>query len=145
MAGKGPRAASPVAGRHGGEFRTFGDYSIDLFDHIELHGNPPSRALYDMAAVAIVKDPSWAEARRIPAPRLVDGKWVERPDNPRTITLWENFDRDRILADFFRTMDDPRLARRPGRASLRLRLAELAQGERVSAVSPAAESVRKTR
>ena len=98
-----------------------------------------------MAAVAIVKDPSWAEARRIPAPRLVDGKWVERPDNPRTITLWENFDRDRILADFFRAMDDPRLARRPGRASLRLRLAELAQGERVSAVSPAAESVRKTR
>lgn len=112
MGGKGPRVAEAVVGRHGGEFRTFGDYSIDLFEHIELHGTPPSRALYDMAAVAIVKNPSWARSRRIPAPRLVDGRWVERPDNPRAITLWEHFDRERILADFFRVMDTPRLAGR---------------------------------
>ena len=118
MAGRGPSAATPVVGRHGGEFRTFGDYSIDLFEHIELNGNPPSRALYDMAAVALVKDPSFASARRIPAPRLVNGKWIERPDNRRTITLWENFARERILADFYRVMDEPRLAR-PRRAASR--------------------------
>ncbi len=88
MAGKGPRVSEAVVGRHGGAFRTFGDYSIDLFDHIDLNGKPPSRALYDMAAVAIVKNGSWAAARRIPAPRLAKGKWVERPENPRTITIW---------------------------------------------------------
>jgi purine nucleosidase len=111
MAGKGPRAQEAVVGRHGGEFRTFGDYSIDLFQHIKLDGTPPSRALYDMAAVAIVKNASWAKPKRIPAPRLVNGKWIERPDNPRTITIWENFAREAILADFYGVMDRPRLAR----------------------------------
>ena len=113
MAGKGPRVQDAVTGRHGGQFRTFGDYSISLFEHIELHGNPPSRALYDMAAVAIVKNPSWATPTRVPAPRLVDGKWVERPGNPRTITMWENFARERILEDFFRVMERPRLVSAP--------------------------------
>lgn len=123
IAGKGPRAAEPVTGRHGGEFRTFGDYSIELFEHIDLHGDPPSRALFDMAAVAIVKNPSWARPRRIPAPRLADGKWVERPDNPRTITIWEDFDRERILADFYRVMDSPQLATPSETPARRLRLA----------------------
>jgi purine nucleosidase len=111
MPGKGPRVRTPVRGRHGGRFETFGDYSVNLFDHIELSGNPPSRALFDMAAVAIVKNPAWAKSRKIPAPKLVDSKWVERPDNKRTITLWEHFDRDAILADFWATMDRPVLAR----------------------------------
>ena len=111
MPGKGPRIRVPVTGRHGGKFATFGDYSVNLFDHIELSGNPPSRALYDMAAVAIVKNPAWARPRTIPAPKLENGKWVERPDNERTITLWESFDRDAILKDFYATMDRPVLAR----------------------------------
>ena len=111
MPGKGPRVRTPVDGRHGGRFATFGDYSVNLFDHIELSGNPPSRALFDMAAVAIVKNPAWAKARQIPAPKLVDSKWVERPDNKRMITLWEHFDRDAIMNDFYRTMDRPVLAR----------------------------------
>jgi inosine-uridine nucleoside N-ribohydrolase len=108
MAGKGPRIRDAVVGRHGGEFRRFGDYSIDLFEHINLSGNPPSRALYDMAAVAIVKNPAWATRRQIPAPRLANGKWVERPGNPRTIAIWEHFNREAILADFYRVMDRPR-------------------------------------
>jgi purine nucleosidase len=111
MAGRGPRVAEPVVGRHGGAFHTFGDYSIDLFEHIELYGDPPSRALFDMAAVAVVKNPAWAMPRRIPAPELVDRRWGERPDNPRTITLWEHFDRDAIMEDFYRTMERPVLAR----------------------------------
>lgn len=106
MRGKGPRVAEAVAGRHGGSFNTFGDYSIDLFEHIDLHGTPPSRALYDVAAVAVVKFPAWAQSVEIPAPRLVEGAWQERPDNARRITLWENFDRDAILQDFFDTMDN---------------------------------------
>jgi purine nucleosidase len=111
VAGKGPRVRAYVTGRNGGRFQTFGDYSVDLFDHIQLNGTPPSRALYDMAAVAIVKNPAWAHPRVIPAPQLVDSKWVERPENSRTITVWEDFDRDAILADFFATMDRPILAR----------------------------------
>ena len=83
---------------------------MDLFDHIQMNGTPPSRALYDMAAVAIVKNPAWAHPRRIGAPQLVSSKWVDRPKNARTITVWENFDRDAILADFYATMDRPILA-----------------------------------
>ncbi|MBN1466132.1 nucleoside hydrolase [candidate division KSB1 bacterium] len=104
MPGAGPRIAAPVVGRHGGEFTSFGDYSLNLFRNIELYGDPPARALFDMAAVAIVKNPAWATAVTIPAPTLVNGQWQERPDNPRKIILWENFDRDAILADFFATM-----------------------------------------
>jgi hypothetical protein len=111
MPGKGPRIREPIVGRHGGQFSTFGDYSVNLFDKIDLHGTPPSRALYDMAAVAIVKNPAWAKARRIPAPSLVAGKWVERPGNPRTITIWEDFDRAAIMRDFYAVMERPVLAR----------------------------------
>jgi inosine-uridine nucleoside N-ribohydrolase len=101
MPGKGPRIVESVLGRHGGEFFTFGDYSVDLFDHVGLQNETASRALFDMAAVAIVKNPDWASQRTIPAPTLIDGTWVERPENARTITLWENFDRDAIIEDFF--------------------------------------------
>lgn len=110
MPGKGPKVEAPVTGRHGVAFDNFGDYSVNLFDHIEYHGNPPARALFDMAAVAIVKDSTWAESRQIPAPVLRDNKWVERPENKRTITVWENFDRDKIMADFYETMTHYTLA-----------------------------------
>ena len=110
MPGKGPRIAEPVTGRHGGEFWTFGDYSVNLFENYPMSGDPPSRALFDMAAVAILKEPSWATPVRIPAPALVDGTWVERPENPRRITIWEDFDRDQIMSDFFKTMNEYVLA-----------------------------------
>ncbi|UCD24091.1 MAG: nucleoside hydrolase [Gemmatimonadota bacterium] len=110
MPGSGPIADSPVTGRHGGTFTNFGDYSVDLFEHIDLYGDPPSRALFDMAAVAIVKNPAWATSRAVPAPLLQDGEWTERPNNEREITLWENFDRAAIIADFFATMNNYTLA-----------------------------------
>lgn len=110
MPGKGPRVETPVTGRHGVAFDNFGDYSVNLFEHIQYHGNPPARALFDMAAVAIVKDASWAESKQIPAPVLRDNKWVERPENEQTITVWENFDRDKIMADFYDTMENFELA-----------------------------------
>lgn len=103
MPGAGPEV-EPVTGRHGGEFTNFGDYSVNLFSEIDLHGDPPSRALFDMVAVAILKNPEWGESKEIPAPILVDGEWQERPDNDRTITIWENFDKEEILADFYETM-----------------------------------------
>jgi purine nucleosidase len=110
MPGRGPHVDPPVAGRHGGEYTNFGDYSVNLFEHIDLHGEPPSRALFDMAAVAIVKNPAWAKAVTVPAPILKEGKWVERPGNPRKIILWEHFDRGAIMKDFYASMTHPRLA-----------------------------------
>lgn len=90
-----------IIGRHGGEYYNFGEYSINLFENSQLHGTEKSRALFDMAAVAIVKNPEWAAKREIPAPYYENGQWNEYPDNSRTITLWENFNRDAIVADFF--------------------------------------------
>jgi len=107
LAGKGVQVNEPVTGRHGGTFTNFGDYAVNLFEHIDLHGDPPSRALFDMVAVAILKNPDWGETTEIPAPRLVNGEWVERPDNPRTIILWENFDVEAILEDFYETVEEP--------------------------------------
>ena len=111
MPGKGPRVSPPVTGREGGTYATFGDYSVALFERIQLNGNPPSRALYDMAAVAIVKNPAWATARRIPAPKLEAAGWVDRPGNSRTVTVWENFDGAAIMQDFYASMEHFTLAR----------------------------------
>ena len=105
MPQKGPKVAPPVVGRHKVAFDNFGDYSVNLFEHIQYHGTPPSRALFDMAAVAIVKNPAWAKTKQISAPILQNNQWVERPENSRKILIWENFDRDKIMADFYRTMD----------------------------------------
>lgn len=115
MPGTGLKVFPPVTGRHGGEFNNFGDYSLNLFENIRLSGSPPSRALFDMAAVAIVKNPSWARATVMPAPTLVlgegdRGRWRDRPDNQRKITLWEDFDRDAIMEDFYDRMKNPRPA-----------------------------------
>lgn len=106
LPGIGPKINSPITGRHGGEFYTFGDYAVSLFEHIDYHGDPPSRALFDMVAAAILKNPKWGEKSRIPAPILIDNQWVERPDNQRRIWLWENFDKDGVMADFYQTLQD---------------------------------------
>jgi hypothetical protein len=58
-----------------------------------------------MAAVAIIKDPSWAKSSSIPAPLLVNNSWKERPDNSRTIVVWEDFKKEEILADFYATLE----------------------------------------
>lgn len=108
LKGKGP-TSKPVTGRHGGTFTCFGDYSVSLFDKIDLHGDPPARSMFDMVAVAVIKNPTWGEDKEIPAPKLVDGKWVERPDNPRRVTIWENFDAGPMLEDFYRTIREPAL------------------------------------
>ncbi|MDX1636646.1 MAG: nucleoside hydrolase [Balneolaceae bacterium] len=107
MPGKGPVITEPVAGRHGDHFDTFGNYSVNLFEHYEMYGEPPGRSLFDMAAVAIIKDPGWAESKTFPAPVLIDNHWIERPSNDRMITIWEHFHIYKIMTDFFETMDEP--------------------------------------
>ncbi len=111
MAGLGPKAAIPITGRHGGEFDTFGDYAVNLFEHIFDHMGTdqvtPSRPLFDMVALAVMKNGAWGETKKVPCPIFVEGQWVERPQNTREILLWENFDRDGIITDFYATMQNP--------------------------------------
>ncbi|MCK4295756.1 MAG: nucleoside hydrolase, partial [Candidatus Marinimicrobia bacterium] len=64
------------------------------------------RPLYDMAAVAIVKNPAWADRISINAPEFTEGKWNDQPENPRKIIIWENFDKESIMQDFYHTMDN---------------------------------------
>ena len=113
MPGLGPNTTESVTGRHGDAFNNFGDYSVNLFEHIDSHDEEGIRALYDMAAVAIVKNPEWAERKEISAPILIDNEWVERPDNERKIVLWENFDKKAIMNDFYDSMEDYVLVERP--------------------------------
>ncbi len=107
MPGLGPEARTTVTGRHGGSFNTFGDYSVSLFKYIDYHGDPPSRPLFDMVALAILKNPEWGETRIIPAPVLINNQWVERPQNMRKIKVWENFDKAGILDDFYNSLQNP--------------------------------------
>ena len=104
FAGLGPQVPEPVEGRHGGAFTCFGDYSVDLFRHL----GKEAKSLYDLTAVAIVKNPAWGKPRTMPAPAFRDGRWIPRPDNPRTILFWEHFDKDAIIADFEQTLSSSR-------------------------------------
>jgi len=103
--GKGPKAQQPITGRHGGEYTCFGDYSANLFEHIHYGDEAKTRALYDMAAAAIVRNPAWAVSRIIPAPTMVDKEWVERPDNKRVVIIWEHFNREAIVNDFVQPLE----------------------------------------
>ncbi|HSO85570.1 MAG TPA: nucleoside hydrolase [Draconibacterium sp.] len=105
LAGKGPKSSGEITGRHGGTFKSFGDYSANLFEHAEMHGNPPSRALFDMAAVAILKNPEWGQKIEIPAPKLQGVSWIDQPENQNKIIIWENFNRNAIVHDLFDLMN----------------------------------------
>ncbi|WP_245802853.1 nucleoside hydrolase [Cyclobacterium lianum] len=106
MPGKGPRSTEPVEGRHGGTFNNFGDYSVNLYEHIHTSDQAGTRALFDMAAVAIVKNPDWAQNKLVPAPVLEDGKWKERTGNHRKMVVWEHFDKEAIMKDFYHRMNN---------------------------------------
>lgn len=101
MPGLGPEIDPPVTGRHGGQHTTFGDYSLALFDHVDQQ----ARALYDVAAVAVVKNPDWAVRRRVGPYRLEDGEWVRQAEGDGLV-IWELFYTSKILDDFFATIGD---------------------------------------
>ncbi len=110
MPGLGPKISNPIIGRYGGEFYTFGDYSVNLFENYE-GGIHKTRPLFDMAAVAIVKNSSWAKKNVISAPELNDGLWTDNPKNSRKIVIWENFDKYEIMNDFYKSMENYNLAK----------------------------------
>ena len=110
MPGLGPKITKPVIGRDGIEYLNFGDYSVSLFEKIEDfddgydQGYNQARALFDMAAVAIIKNSSWAIATEIASPFLKQSKWIERPQNDRKIIIWHDFNKDEIMKNFYYTM-----------------------------------------
>lgn len=104
MPGKGPQIPNPVTGRHGGSFTNFGDYSVSLFAN--FREDYATRPLFDMAAVAIVKNPDWADRVEIGAPEFSNGKWIDHPDNVRKIIIWENFDKEGIMKDFYQSVEN---------------------------------------
>lgn len=106
MKGKGPVSSQTIIGRHGGEFNRFGDYSVDLYSQAKMYGNPPSRALFDMVVLAILKNEKWGQRVEIPAPKLVGNAWKDQANNSRKISYWENFDRDAIVHDLFELMEN---------------------------------------
>jgi inosine-uridine nucleoside N-ribohydrolase len=99
MPGMGPRISHPVPGRHGGVFSCFGDYSVDLFQHVSEERRP----LFDVCALAILKNPAWATPVTVSGFRAKGSGWEETAD-PVSFVLWKDFDRDGILADFFACM-----------------------------------------
>jgi hypothetical protein len=101
LPGSGPRITPPVEGRHGGCFERFGDYAVSLFENIDLHGDPPSRALFDMAAVAIVRNPAWARAVTRRPLFSSAGSGSTAPRTRAASCSLENFDRAAILKDFY--------------------------------------------
>jgi hypothetical protein len=111
MPGLGPHVSQPVSGRHGHSFSNFGDYSVSLFKNAKMYGDNEERSLFDMAAIAILKNPSWAEAKVIPAPQYIDKVWMERPNNSRKVIIWENFDTEKIMDDFYNSMKNYKLAK----------------------------------
>ena len=56
--------------------------------HIDYYGEPPSRSLYDMAAIAIVKNPTWGEVKTLRGIRMVEEKWTVDKSSQREILLW---------------------------------------------------------
>ncbi len=106
MPKKGPSIVEPVQGRDGNFYSNFGDYSVSLFENIGGYGPDFSRPLYDMAAVAIIKNPSFASSFQIPAPLFKESKWIERKSNKRVIRIWEHFDKESIMNDFYYTMNN---------------------------------------
>ena len=105
MPGQGPAISPSVEGRNGGTFSSFGNYSYHLFESLGF----PDRSMYDMATLAIIKEPSWGELKRIPAPRLLADGWQDCPDNDATIGYWENFNTEAIVEDLFKSIENPAL------------------------------------
>lgn len=102
MPGLGPKVEPPVTGRHGETHSTFGDYSVALFDHVDQH----ARALYDVAAVSVVKNPDWAAQKTVGPYRLENGEWVQTEAGDE-FKVWELFHTSKIIEDLFATLREP--------------------------------------
>jgi len=101
LKGKG-KEVEPVEGRHGGEFDQLGDYLVNLWENVEQE----TRSLFDMAAVATVKNPQWAEDTVVYGPRLVNGEWTAVDTRKDSVVFFRDYDVDGVMEDFWETMQE---------------------------------------
>jgi purine nucleosidase len=99
LSGKG-KQVEPVEGRHGGSFDRPGDYLVNLWENVEQE----SRPLYDMAAVATVKNPEWAKTTIVYGPRLINGEWTSDKTAKDSVVFFRNYNVDAVINDFWNTM-----------------------------------------
>jgi len=97
--GKG-RLVDPVEGRHGGRYDRLGDYLVNLWENV----GQEVRSLFDMAAVATVKNPQWAEDTVVYGPRLINGEWINIVSKKDSIVFFRNYEVDGVMGDFWATM-----------------------------------------
>lgn len=105
MKGLGPTVSTEIEGRHGGEFNNLGDYLSSLFNHIEYYHKPPSRSLFDMVAVAVLKNKDWAQKSEVTAFVFENERWNTVSLSHRKIILWEFFDAEEVMKDFYQTLE----------------------------------------
>jgi purine nucleosidase len=99
LKGKG-KIVESIEGRHGGEFDRLGDYLVNLWENVEQE----TRSLFDMAAVATVKNPQWAEDTVVYGPRLINGEWTNIDTRIDSVVFFRNYDVDGVMDDFWETM-----------------------------------------
>jgi purine nucleosidase len=105
MPGLGPEIEEAIEGRNGGTFINFGDYAINLWQNIDKYGEMQVRSLFDLAAIAIIKNPDWSKAELIKAPVLENGNWIDNPESDKEIVLHRYFDKEEILSDFYKSIE----------------------------------------
>jgi len=98
--GKGKKV-EPIEGRHGGDFDLLGDYLVNLWENVEQE----TRSLFDMAAVATVKNPEWAEDMVVYGPKLVNGEWISVDSRKDSVVFFRNYDVAGVMDDFWETME----------------------------------------
>jgi purine nucleosidase len=100
LSGKG-KETEPIEGRHGGTFTRLGDYLANLWENVEQE----QRSLFDMAAVANVKNPEWAGDTVVYEPRLIDNEWTNAGGRSDSVIFWRNYDVQAVMDDFWEVME----------------------------------------
>jgi purine nucleosidase len=91
----------PIEGRHGGSFERLGDYLVNLWENV----GEETRSLFDMANVATIKNPEWAEDTIVYGPRLIKGEWTTISTARDSVVFFRNYDVTAVMNDFWKTMD----------------------------------------
>jgi purine nucleosidase len=99
LKGKG-KLVDPVEGRHGGSFDRLGDYLVNLWENV----GQEERSLFDMAAVATVKNPQWAEDTVVYGSALMNGEWTAMNTREDSVVFFRNYDVAGVMGDFWTTM-----------------------------------------
>jgi inosine-uridine nucleoside N-ribohydrolase len=101
------RVSGPELEQHVAGTGPLGDY---LWDAVRQHplfklDRPgASKVIWDLAPLAVLLDPQWCTARRVPTPDLADDlHWRAADGRPEMVEV-HDLDRDEVFADLFRVL-----------------------------------------